>query len=135
MLPDAAIVGQMLASDAVVIINVNINVIAIMNITPAMIIMVVMMVVIVIVMMVVIVVVMMMMVMIPVDAAEQRVGRCHAQAVAEAFDEAVGKLLSRRRRQIDGRIRGIRPGTVDRGRVIGGNIYHLRIGRFDFDYC
>ena len=127
MLPDAGIVGQMLTRDPVVIIDVNIDVIAIMDIAAVM--------VIVIVMMVVVIVVMMMIVMIPVDTAEQGVGCCHTQAVAEAFDEAVGKLLSRRRWQIDGRICGIRPGAVDRGRVVGGNIYHLRIGGFDFDDC
>lgn len=46
--------------------------------------------------MVMVVIIMVMVVVIPVDVTEQRIGRRNAQAIAETFDEAIGKLFPRR---------------------------------------
>ncbi len=64
------------------IIYINIDVIAIMRVIAVVIVVIVMVVVIII---------------IPVDTAKQRPGSGHAQAVTEAFDEAISKLLPGRR--------------------------------------
>lgn len=86
VLPVNMVTRQILPGNAVEIIHINIDVIAIVLVTAVMVIVIMMMVIIVI---------------IPVDAAEERPGGGDAKAVTKTFDEAIGELLSRRRRQID----------------------------------
>ena len=83
--------------------------------------------------MVMIVIIMVMVVVIPVDVTEQCIRRRNAQAIAETFDEAIGKLLARRGRQIDRGVGGIRPTAVNNGWIVVRHIYHLWIGRLNFD--
>ena len=118
VLPVNMVTRQILPGNAVEIIHINIDVIAIVLVTAVMVIVIMMMVIIVI---------------IPVDAAEERPGGGDAKAVTKTFDEAIGELLSWRWRQIDRGIGAIRPTAVDGRRVIAWNVYHLRIGRFNFD--
>ena len=118
MLPVNVVARQVFSRYMIEIIYINIDVIAIMRVIAVVIVVIVMVVVIII---------------IPVDTAKQRPGSGHAQAVTEAFDEAIGKLLPGRRRQVDRRIGAVWPGTIDGRGVIAGNIDHLRIGRFYFN--
>ena len=57
----------------------------------------------------------------------------HVAKISANGDEAIGKLLPGRGRQIDRRIGAVRPGTIDGGGVIAGNIDHLWIGRLYFN--
>ena len=117
VLPVNVVSRQVFSCYVIEIIYINIDVIAIMRVIAV----------------VVVVIVMVMVIIIPVDTAEQRPGGGHAEAVPEAFDEAIGKLLPGRGRQIDRRIGAVRPGTIDGGGVIAGNIDHLWIGRLYFN--
>ncbi len=78
VLPVNAVTRQILSGNAVEIIHINIDVIAIVLVAAVMVIVIMMMVIIVI---------------IPVDAAEERPGGGDAEAVTKTFDEAIGELL------------------------------------------
>ena len=123
MLPVSVITRQSLPGDMVEIIDVDIDIIAVVRVAAVMIIIV-----------VVIVIVMMAIVIIPVDAAEQGVGGGDAEAIAKTFDEAIGELFTRRRRQVDRRVGRVRPGAVNYRRVRGRHVHHVRIGGFDFNH-
>lgn len=99
MLPVNVVARQVFSRYMIEIIYINIDVIAIMRVIAV----------------VIVVIVMVVVIIIPVDAAKQRPGSGHAQAVTEAFDEAIGKLLPGRRRQVDRRIGAVWPGTIDGG--------------------
>lgn len=103
MLPAGVVSRQVLPGNMVEIIDVDVDVIAVVRVAAVMIIIV----------MVIVIVMVVMIVIIPVDAAEQSVGCGDAEAIAKPLDEAVGKLLPRRRRQLDRRIGGVRPGAVN----------------------
>ncbi len=100
VLPVNVVSRQVFSCYVIEIIYINIDVIAIMRVIAV----------------VVVVIVMVMVIIIPVDTAEQRPGGGHAEAVPEAFDEAIGKLLPREGRQIDRRIGAVRPGYHRRWR-------------------
>lgn len=87
MLPDLMIIGTVLAGDLIEVINININVIAVMRITAVVI---------------VIMIVMMFVVIVPVYVTEQRIGSGYAEAIAKASDETIGKLLAGRRGRYTG---------------------------------
>ncbi len=93
VLPVNVVSRQVFSCYMIEIIYINIDVIAIMRVIAV----------------AVVVIVMVMVIIIPVDTAEQRPGGGHAEAVPEAFDEAIGKLLPGRGRQIDRRIGAVRP--------------------------
>ena len=128
VLPACAICGTcmihriVITGDTVVIIDVNVDVIIL---SPAM------MAVIMMIVMVIIVVVMV--VVIPVDAAENGIGRGDAHTKTDARDHAIHKLLPRRRRQIDRRISRSRPGAIHHIRVVARYVNDLWIGGFNND--
>lgn len=93
VLPVNVVSRQVFSCYMIEIIYINIDVIAIMRVIAV----------------AVVVIVMVMVIIIPVDTAEQRPCGGHAEAVPEAFDEAIGKLLPGRGRQIDRRIGAVRP--------------------------
>lgn len=72
MLPDLMIIGTVLAGDLIEVINININVIAVMRITAVVI---------------VIMIVMMFVVIVPVYVTEQRIGSGYAEAIAKASEK------------------------------------------------
>ena len=127
MLPAHRLAADILPAYLVEVININIDVIAIMLIAAVII-----MIVMVIVMMVI--VVMMMVVIIPIDITENSVSSGNPKAVAETSHKAVGKLFPRRGRQIDRRRGGIRPAAaVNHRRIVVRYVHHLRIARLNLD--
>ncbi len=83
MLPVAGFAAQVRSGYLIEIIYINIDVIAIMLVAAVIIMIVIVMVIIIVVVIVII----------PVNVAENRVGCRHAQAIAKATHEAIGKLF------------------------------------------
>lgn len=88
MLPAHRLARQVLPGYPVEIIDIDVDIIAIMLITVTTMMVIIMMVVVMVVMIVII----------PVYAAEQRIGGGDAQTITKTFNKTVGKLLPRRRR-------------------------------------
>ncbi|MNV56142.1 hypothetical protein D3C71_1484120 [compost metagenome] len=123
MLPGTVIFVQPLPADFIEIIHVDIDVVIAVTVIAA-----------VVVVVIIVVMVMIIVVIVPVDITENGVGRCDAEAKAQAFYQAIGKLLARRRGQINRRIAGAWPGAVNRVGVVRWDVNHLRIGGFYLDY-
>ena len=86
VLPASVVAVKTLLVEMVVVIDVDIDIVVPAAMVAA-----------------VIPVIVVMIVIIPVDAAEQRISGGYPEAETEAVDEAVGKLFTRRWRQIDRR--------------------------------
>lgn len=113
VLPGDILPFQVFPGDAVEIIDVNIDVVAVVLIAPTA---------------AMIVIIVMMIVVIPIDIAENGISGGDAQAVTKTVNEAVGELLPRRWRQVDrwgGRIRAV--AAVNDRWVVIRHVHYFRI--------
>lgn len=90
MLPTHRLAGQVLPGYPVEIIDINVDIVAIVLITVT--------VMPVIIVMMIVVVMVVMVVVVPVYAAEQGIGGGDAQTITKTFNKTIGKLLPRRGR-------------------------------------